>query len=251
MKRVRVYDIPTRIFHLLFGLLFIFAFTIGNAVDDDNVVFSYHMLAGILMCFLVLFRLVWGVLGSKHARFTNFSLHPTELIRYLKGIIAGDKQQWAGHNPASSWAAIVMMFCALGLGATGYLMSVGQAGEDLEEIHELLANAFLLIVLLHITGLGLHSLRHRDSLWKSMFDGRKSGTSGMSAPVRSHALIAVLLLASTFGFSTYLSRNFDSNSRNLSLFGKRLHLGEADDHAHRYESRRHRGGSRREHHEDD
>ncbi|MCB0311578.1 MAG: cytochrome b/b6 domain-containing protein, partial [Bdellovibrionales bacterium] len=61
MNEKRIYDFPTRVFHWLFALSFIIAFTIGNTVDDDAALFSYHMLSGLVLCFLLTFRIPWGL----------------------------------------------------------------------------------------------------------------------------------------------------------------------------------------------
>ncbi|MCO6430498.1 MAG: cytochrome b/b6 domain-containing protein [Deltaproteobacteria bacterium] len=230
MKTLFVYDFPTRIFHWLFALLFVAAFTIGKNVDDDSVLFSYHMRAGIVMSSLVLFRIVWGLLGSNYARFTGFSLQPVELLRYFKGILSGDKRKWAGHNPASSWAAIVMMVLALGLGLTGYLMASGEGGDAVEDVHELMANGFLIVVLLHLAGVAIHSLRHRDAIWKSMINGVKVDVTGGSSLVHPYKRVGMLLLLAVSGLATYLVLSFDSESRNLAIFGSKIHLAEADEH---------------------
>ena len=142
-----------------------------------------------------------------------------------------------------------MMLFTLGLGVSGYLMSSGQAGEDLEEVHELLANGFLIVVLLHLAGTALHSLRHKDEIWKSMFSGRKSGIPKETSQGYAYSSIGVLLLVATIGFSTYLVQNFDSRSRNVMFFGTKLHLGEAEDEEHEYRERKIRHGSHRKHHE--
>lgn len=229
MKQRFIYDLPTRIFHWLFALLFLVAFTIGKNIDDDDLLFSYHMIAGITLCFLVLLRVVWGIFGSKYSRFTGFSLNPKELLLYLKGILTGDKRKWAGHNPASSWAAIVMMSFALGLGITGYLMTNSGGGDDLEDIHELLANGFIIVVLFHITGLALHTLRHRDNIWKSMINGEKTDLSEENELVPPYRTLGMLVLLIILSFSTYLTLNFDDKSRNIRIFGTQFHLGEAED----------------------
>ena len=187
------------------------------------------MIAGIVLFLLVVVRVIWGILGSKYSRFTSFSLHPRELALYFKGLLSGDKRQWAGHNPASSWAAIAMLVFALGLGVTGYLMSTGRGGEDLEEVYELLANGFLVVVILHVAGLSIHALLHRDAMWKSMFSGQKRDLAEKSMPVRSHKAIGLLLLLGTVWCSTYLVQSFDSTTRDLTVLGSRYHLGEAED----------------------
>ncbi len=161
MRNQLVYDLPTRIFHWLFAGLFVTAFLIAKTVDDESPTFSYHMLAGLLLGFTVLLRILWGVVGTKYSKFSSFALHPKSLVAYFSGILSGDKRRWAGHNPASSWATIAMLCFALGLGLTGYLMASGQK-ETFEDFHELLANGFLVTVLMHIAGVVLHALRRRD-----------------------------------------------------------------------------------------
>lgn len=228
MKKQLVYDLPTRIFHWLFAGLFIAAFLIAKTIDDDSPVFSYHMLAGLMLGFLVILRLVWGLFGSKYAKFSSFALHPGELLSYFKGIVSGDKKKWPGHNPASSWAALAMMGFALGLGITGYLMASGQK-ESFEDLHELLANGFLVVVLLHIAGVLLHALRHRDGIALSMIHGQKNQVTpeaGISSTGTGVALLLIVLLSA---FSMYLAKNFNSQTRILNFFGTSLELGESEE----------------------
>lgn len=226
--KTRVYDVPTRLFHGLFALSFIGAFAIANTVDDESAVFAWHMLAGLLMVFVVLWRLVWGLLGSTHARFSDFQLNPLALARYLGSVVGGSSRKWAGHNPASSWAAVVMMALALGLGVTGYLMATG-GGETWEDVHELLANAFFAVMLLHVAGVVVHQLKHRDLLAHSMLTGDKQDVDQSSAAVPSHTLVGMALLAATLWFGSYLLQNFDQNRGTLQLFGTTLSLGEAEE----------------------
>lgn len=228
----RVYDLPTRVFHWIFAGSFITAFTISNIVDDDNLAFSYHMIFGLIMIFSVLMRLIWGGIGSRHARFTDFSLSVSELLTYFKGILTGTNRKWVGHNPASSWAALVMMILALGLGVSGILMASGVAGEILEEVHELLANAFLVVVILHIAGVIMHQLKYKDSIGKSMVTGFKQDLPETTEPVSGHFGFGVFIFLLTVGFSAYLVQNFDSSSRTLSLFGSQLQLSENEGDEH-------------------
>ncbi len=125
MKSSLVYDLPTRLFHWIFSALFIISFTIGKFVDDESLLFSYHMISGLLLGSLVILRIIWGMAGTKHARFSGFALNPIDLRNYLVGIVSGSKKRWAGHNPASSWAALSMLIFALGLVTTGFLMTTG------------------------------------------------------------------------------------------------------------------------------
>jgi cytochrome b len=235
MNGKRVYDLPTRVFHWIFAGGFLTAFAIANTVDDDGSGFSYHMIAGMVMVFAVIWRIVWGLIGSPHARFTDFVLRPAELFGYLKSSLNGTARFWSGHNPASSWAAIIMMLLALGLGITGYLMISSPVGESLEDVHEVLANSFIVIVLLHIAGIILHTVKHKDPIGKSMVHGDKQHVPDAELPVSSHTAIGLALLVMSFGVAIYLFDNYNPDSRALSIAGSTWQLTEFEDDAHEYD----------------
>lgn len=226
MRPVLIYDLPTRVFHWLFAGFFITAFAISNLVDDESARFSLHMLAGMGMVFVAGLRLVWSVVGTRHARFTDLALNPVHLVAYFKGVFSGGSGRWIGHNPASSWAAVVMIGLALGLGTTGYLMATGGESDSIKEVHELMANAFLVVVLLHIAGVTVHVLRHRDHLESSMVTGRKQALSDDQEPVRSVPVAGVAFVVLTGLFMGYLLQHYDAQARTLDLFGTTLQLGE-------------------------
>lgn len=228
MRSTLVYDLPTRIFHWIFSSLFLLSFVIAKTIDDDSTVFMYHMLSGLLLGGLVLWRLIWGVVGSKHARFSGFDLNPFHLKDYFLGIVSGSKKRWSGHNPASSWAALTMFALALGLAVTGYLMTTGQK-ENFEDIHEFMANSFIIVVVLHVLGVILHSIRHRDAIALSMVDGKKQLTEKGEAIISSNKFAAVVLIALIVSAGLYLFKNFDAQSGSLQLFGQTLQLGEGQE----------------------
>lgn len=225
MKKQLIYDLPMRIFHWFFAGLFITAFMIAKTVDDESALFAYHMLAGFLLGFTVLLRLLWGMIGTTHSRFTAFALHPKDLWAYFSGILSGNKRRWPGHNPASSWATLVMFTLALGLGITGYLMAQGQK-ERFEDLHELMANGFLVVVLLHVAGVALHALRHQDGIIMTMIDGSKKDLSVNESISNAKPGVALLFVALVLVFAGYLATNFDSQNMTLNFFGETLQLGE-------------------------
>lgn len=234
MKNTRVYDLPTRLFHWIFAGGFLGAFFIAKTIDDDSPLYSYHMLLGLILALVVGLRIIWGLVGSRYARFTSFPLKPTELVHYFKQIVGSKTERALGHNPASSWAAIMMMGLSLGLALTGYLMTSGGNKEVLEEVHELLANTFILVVLAHVGGILLHTLKHRDGIALSMIHGKKAlieGEAGKeeSGIESSHRGIALLFLLIVGGFVFYLNQNYDPTSQKLTLLGSRLQLGEAEE----------------------
>lgn len=226
MKYGLVYDWPTRLFHWLFAGLFLTSFIIAKTIEDDNFWFNFHSIAGLIIGFLVLLRLVWGVMGTRHALFTGFALKPIQLISYFKALVTGQKKRWAGHNPASSWAALVMMVFALGLAITGYLMTSGPNKEDFEDIHELMANGFIIVVILHVVGLILHTLKYKEMIALSMLNGKKSDIPNGESIKSSRPVFGILLLVFTVVFGAYLVTNYERSSQTLNFFGTTLQLGE-------------------------
>ncbi|OYZ19634.1 MAG: cytochrome b [Bdellovibrio sp. 28-41-41] len=226
MRQNLVYDLPTRIFHWLFAGLFLTGFVIAKTMDDDSPWFNYHSLAGLTLGFVVLLRLIWGIFGTKHARFSGFALKPTDLVSYFKGILTGDKKRWAGHNPASSWAGIVMMLMALGLAVTGYLMTSGPNKETYEDVHELLANGFIIVVILHIAGIVLHTIRHKEMIGLSMIDGKKADVSSDQTIPSAQSGFGILFIGLVVVFGLNLYKNYDSSTKSLKFFGTTLQLSE-------------------------
>lgn len=226
MRSTLVYDLPTRLFHGLFAILFLLSFTIAKTTDDESLLFSYHMLSGIVLAGLVLWRIIWGLIGSRHAKFSGFDLNPLNLKEYFLGILSGSKKRWTGHNPASSWAATIMFILALGLAITGYMMTTGYK-ESVEDTHEFMANAFITVVILHVAGIILHSLRHQDGIALSMIDGKKE-TSNLTTTqiISARPFAAVVLLTLVVSSAAYLYKNFNPQNRILTLLGQTLQLGE-------------------------
>lgn len=205
-QRVRVWDIPVRLSHLLIGGSFAGAIAIAELSDDDGPLFSLHMVLGLLVLAAALYRIVWGVTGTGYARFASFEWSPAALGAYWTGFVTGRGPRHIGHNPATSYAAATILLLALGAGATGILMAMG-VGEKLQDVHELFAFALLAVALVHIAGVLLHTLRHRDDIVLSMIDGKKAVASAATpAPPAWGAGAALLVLALGilgFGFVGY------------------------------------------------
>lgn len=225
MEKSRVYDLPTRIFHGAFAGLFLGAFGIAKLIDDDSPWFSQHMLLGLVLFFLTSLRILWGLLGSRYARFSSFPMKPTQLINYFKGIISSRDKSYFAHNPASAWGALTMIALALSLGITGYLMTTGQK-ELFEDIHELLANAFALVVIAHVSGVILHHLRNGDGIMWSMVHGKKNGTPDALPITNQHPIIAFVMAGLTGLFAFQVYKNYDPTLSVTQVFGITFQLGE-------------------------
>jgi cytochrome b len=225
MRNTLVYDLPTRLFHWLFSSLFLFSFVVAKTIDDESLLYSYHMISGLLLGGLVIWRIFWGFFGTTHARFTGFHLNPGDLLKYFRGVISGSKERWTGHNPASSWASISFFLLALGMVTTGFLMTAGNK-ETFEDIHEVIANSFIVIAFVHIAGVIFHSIRHRDLIALSMLDGRKA-LDNKDLPIRSsRPLSAILLVLLFISGAFFLLKGFNTQDRTLPIGGQTLQLGE-------------------------
>ncbi|MEQ9308091.1 MAG: cytochrome b/b6 domain-containing protein [Balneolaceae bacterium] len=226
MKKTTVYDLPIRIFHWLFAALFIIAFSIAKILDDDSPIFSYHMMAGISLLFILALRIFWGIFGTKYARFSSFKLNPSDLITYFKQVLVTKTKVYFSHNPASSYISVFMFALTIGLGITGINMALGNESEFFEESHEIMANLFIITVIAHLVGIIYHHLSHKDSLWSSMFDGKKNASSGKIGIATTRPIFGILFLVLSLSWMGYVYSNFDQNTRVLSLFGNELQLGE-------------------------
>jgi cytochrome b len=225
MQKMRAYDLPTRLFHWLFAGLFVFALGIAKWIDDDSPLFAWHMMAGLSLSFLVGLRILWGVIGSKTARFTSFPLHPRKLGQYFFTLFTTNAKRYFAHNPASAWAALTMMILALSLGATGVLMANGQK-ESLEDIHELLAHAFLVVAGAHVLGVLFQQIRHRDGIIFAMFHGKKQMNEEPHEAVRSHPFAALVMGGAFVLFAVHVFYNYNATRGTTQVFGYTLQLGE-------------------------
>lgn len=244
-KKIQAYDLPTRIFHWAFAGLFIIAFAIAKIMDDDSSLYSYHMLAGIFMSFLVFLRIIWGLLGSRYARFSSFRLSPTELINYFKSILSSKSKRYLGHNPASSYAAIIMFIFTIGLAVTGILMSKGINKHFFEEVHELCANGFMVMVIFHVVGVLYHQVKHQDGMIFSMLNGKKEEVEHSGPIETNHNIVSIILITLMISFAISLKNNYNPNTSVLNIFGTQLKLGEGEEG---YSDKKEH--SKREHNED-
>ena len=172
MNRVVVWDLPTRVFHWLFTGTLVASLGIALIADDKSSVFQLHMLLGLIAAFMVLLRMVWGLVGSQYARFGSFLFGSRAFVDYLLGVVRGTGERHIGHNPGSAYSIYVMLLMSLGLALSGLLMSSWKA---LEELHEVMAYALLVAAGAHIAGIVVHTIRHQENIARSMSDGKKNG----------------------------------------------------------------------------
>ena len=170
-SRILVWDLPLRVFHWLLAISFVGAFLTAESerLRDVHVVLGYTVLG------LLAFRLLWGFLGTRHARWSSFAYGPGAVLRYLRSLLARRPDHYVGHNPAGSWVIYLMVVLGLVAGVSGYAVYNDLGGKWTESLHEGAANAMLALVLVHVAGVVVSSLMHRENLVVAMLTGRKVG----------------------------------------------------------------------------
>ncbi len=194
-QRILVWDVPTRVFHWLLAVSFAGAFLTAESERYREI----HVTLGYTLLGLIAFRLVWGFLGSRYARFRSFLFRPVEIIAYVTSLAKARPAHYAGHNPAGSVSVYLLLALGMLTGASGVLALQDIGGDVLEELHEMTAYAMLAVVALHVAGVVLSSVMHRENLVGSMITGLKSGLPNQGIR-RAHAWLGIMIVAVVVAF---------------------------------------------------
>ncbi|QJD70548.1 cytochrome b/b6 domain-containing protein [Marinobacterium sp. LSUCC0821] len=179
-KSVRVWDPLVRVFHWTLVLSFAVAWVSADEFD------TLHFWAGYTIAALVAFRVVWGIIGTRHARFTDFIYRFRTIKSYLIDLAALRPKHYVGHNPAGGLMVVILLLSLALLTFTGMasvaIDGIGPlagtwvesiSGHWMEDIHEAVANLVLAFVLFHIAGVLVSSLVHGENLVRAMINGKK------------------------------------------------------------------------------
>ena len=203
-ERVKVWDIGVRLFHWTLVVLFAVSYLSG---EDESML---HVYSGYGVIALIAFRILWGFVGTRHARFADFVRGPKATIGYARSLFSGKPIHYLGHNPLGGWMVIALLLSLAGAcwsGLEAYAVeghgplaqqeslfiqsALAHGDEDVaengkehdnenggdefwKEAHEVLANLSLLLVVLHIAGVAVGSVMHRENLVKAMIKGYKN-----------------------------------------------------------------------------
>lgn len=178
--QVYVWDRFVRLFHWAL----VVAFTVAYLTEDD--LLTVHAWAGYVVGALVVARVLWGFVGPKHARFSDFVYSPGEVLRYLRDLLLFRAERHLGHSPGGGAMILLLLAFLAATVVTGLVVYGGeqQAGplagmftedfaESFEEVHEVLANITLALVLAHIAAVILASFVFRENLVRAMVTGYK------------------------------------------------------------------------------
>ena len=197
-QRILVWDVPTRVFHWLLAASFAVIFLTSESERYRDI----HVLLGYVLLGLIGFRLVWGFVGTRYARFSSFLFRPAEIAAYLLSLVKGKPEHHLGHNPAASLAVFALLGLGLASGLTGVLVYQEIGGDALEELHEMVSYGMLAVVGVHIAGVLASSVLHRENLVRSMITGFKqvAADSSERGIRRAHAWLGVIMLAAVVAF---------------------------------------------------
>lgn len=195
MKKILVWDLPTRVGHWLLVASFAVAWLTGESEEWRLV----HVAAGYAMAAVLAFRLFWGIAGTRYARFSSFLFSPRQALGYLAGLLRGENSHWVGHNPAGSYAIYLLILFGFATAGSGWAIYAELGGEWLGEFHEVLAGTMLAVVGLHVAGVVVSGLLHRENLVRSMINGHKIGASGEA--ISSIRLLWAVLLTGLAGWA--------------------------------------------------
>jgi cytochrome b len=209
---IRVWDLPTRLFHWLLVALVIFSFVTGKI---GVTVMQYHEWCGFAILVLIAFRLVWGFIGGKQSRFSTFVKGPSTVIRYASSIMTKNSAPYVGHNPLGGWSIVVMLTSLLIQAGTGlfanddiltdgplYNLVSKNTSDWLTGVHRLNQKVLMVLVAIHICAVIFHLVVKRENLIKPMITGNKLWDQPRDS-TWGNPLLA-LFLAVLAGIVTYL-----------------------------------------------
>ena len=215
--RVRVWDLPIRLFHWLLVLLVIALFVTGKLGGNW---LEWHKRAGFSVLGLLIFRIIWGFVGSYHARFPHFVRGPKAISAYVKSLMRKESPRYAGHNPLGALSVVVMLFVLLLQGLAGlfanddlmlegpYAKFVSKAVSDqLTTFHKLNADLILFLIGLHLSAIAFAYFYKKENLVAAMFTGTKNLPEREIKLIRPRPIWLAWLIGAGVAGATYALLN--------------------------------------------
>ncbi|MBU3612014.1 cytochrome b/b6 domain-containing protein [Polynucleobacter sp. MG-27-Goln-C1] len=205
-QSILVWDMPVRVFHWLLVICFAGAWLTSESERLAMIHYAFGYTAGLL----VLIRLVWGVIGTRYARFSQFLKSPKAVMEHFMAMLRGRPHHDVGHNPAGGLVMFVLMLLILLIGFTGYLTVKEFFGNFASEMHEAVASLALALVILHICAAILMSVLERQNLVKSMVNGKKLGMPEQGIRYPQYLIGSLIFLGAIYFFYLTLSGGLPS-----------------------------------------
>ncbi len=215
-RPMKVWDAPTRLFHWAIVLLVLASWATAHFELMD-----WHVWSGYAIFTLLVFRLLWGIVGSDTARFAWFLRSPAAAFRHLRVFHRREPDTEIGHNAAGGWMVLLLLGLlafqvATGLYANNQALTegpfaelVGQETSDwLTHIHRVTFTVIEIAVLVHVLAVGAYMLVRRHDLLLPMITGSKRLPAGLRSPRLRSPILAVACLAVAIGVVTYVIRTY-------------------------------------------
>jgi cytochrome b len=168
LEMVKVWDPLVRLFHWSLLALVLAAFATGDEAEGAHIAIGYAIVM------LLALRIIWGFIGPRTARFSDFVKTPSQVRKFLGESLRGTAPRSLGHNPAGGFMILAMLGLLGAISATGYFLTTEAPGSHaMNALHEAIAYALIPLAALHVGGVLLSSLAHRENLVRAMFTGEK------------------------------------------------------------------------------
>jgi cytochrome b len=195
-QAIMVWDMPVRVFHWLLVICFAGAWL----TSDSERLMMIHYAFGYTACLLVLIRLVWGVIGTRYARFSQFLKSPRAFIEHFIAMLRGHPHHDVGHNPAGGLVMFALMILIIVIGFTGYLIVKDFFANFSSEVHEAVASLVLGLVVIHIIAAIGMSVIEKQNLIRSMVTGKKKGFPEQGIRYPQYLIGVLIALGSCYFF---------------------------------------------------
>jgi cytochrome b len=205
-QAIMVWDMPVRVFHWLLVICFAGAWLSSESERWALI----HYAFGYTACLLVLIRLVWGLIGTRYARFSQFLKSPKAVIDHFMAMLRGHPHHDVGHNPAGGLVMFALMLLILLIGLTGYLSVKEFLGDFTSEAHEVVANVVLGLVIIHIIAAIGMSLIEKQNLVRSMVNGKKQGMPEQGIRYPQYLIGSCIFLGALYFFYLIISGSLPS-----------------------------------------
>lgn len=205
-EAIMVWDMPVRVFHWLLVICFAGAWLSSESERWAMI----HYAFGYTACLLVLIRLVWGLIGTRYARFSQFLKKPKAVLEHFMAMLRGHPHHDVGHNPAGGLVMFALMLLILIIGLSGYLSVKEFLGNFVSEIHEAVSSLVLGLVIVHIVAAVGMSLIERQNLIRSMVTGKKQGIPEQGIPYPQYLIGTLIFLGALYFFYVTLTGRLPS-----------------------------------------
>jgi cytochrome b len=213
-----IWDIPTRLFHWAIVITLCYSWY-SMEIEND---LDHHFLSGYIALGLILFRIIWGIVGSRYARYGSFIYRPSEIIAYAKTLFSREGGKYAGHNPMGGLSVLALLLVILVQTGTGmfaddedyYFAPLNEyvsssTASTITEIHEINSKIILGLAVLHIVAIFFYRLYKKEKLFLAMLTGKKPDEQDSYEPIPGSRLpaaiiLAIIVSAAVYGVVNYL-----------------------------------------------